>query len=405
MIIKKNLLNNLVFSIALFSLLLSNILYLNISSKALSLYFIISLPVFIFIIYQVKKIYFLGGLFSFYLFICLLFFISIVGVFFSGNWGGVSQIYIYVFIPLTFLYFGFLISESFIYKNIAAISFLVFLFSIGQFLYFNFSISGPLEIFKYFTDVIKQSQMDFEVELIGSRSSGVFVNPNILGFFAGLCFLILLYLKDKNNYFLIDLFILISLLMVFVSSSRTSILGIFLSVVFIIFIKYITTGNLNNLLKQLLGFVAIFGLSIYLLFKFSSEYYLERFLEIGAVAEQGSSGSQNLDGRVNAWNNLMNYIDTNPFGTIMPPQLVVDYSPDNQFIYFWLQGGYLLLISFIYLFISLFNKSIKYKSAYLFSVILFLFLSSFTFVTFNTFVIGLFWLFSGIVLKKQLNFV
>ena len=166
---------------------------------------------------------------------------------------------------------------------------------------------------------------------------------------------------------------------------------------------YILTLDLKKFLKEIISLTVVFIISLYLMLNFSSEYYMERFLEIGTVAEQGSVGSGNLDSRVNAWSNLIYYIQNNPFGTIMPPQLVIDYSPDNQFIYFWLQGGYFLLFVFIFLFIALIRKSFEYKSIYLFSITFFLILSSFTFVTFNSFVIGLFWLFVGIIFKKHIK--
>ncbi len=403
MVIKKYILINLIFSLALFSLLFSNLFYVKIPSQSVSLYFLISLPLLVMIFFITRKIYSFESFFIFYFFMIFFFLISILGVFFSGNFGGLAQIYIYVFIPLTFFYFGILIEDMFIYKNLAIILFITFLFSLGQFLYFNFSISGPIELFKYFSDVIKISQVDFEVELIGSRSSGIFVNPNILGFFGGLSFLIFLYFKDKYNYNFINFIIFISLLIVFISSSRTSILALILSFIILFLGGYILTLDLKKFLKEIISLTVIFFISLYLMLNFSSEYYMERFLEIGAVAEQGSVGSGNLDSRVNAWSNLIYYIQNNPFGTIMPPQLVIDYSPDNQFIYFWLQGGYFLLFVFIFLFIALIRKSFEYKSIYLFSITFFLILSSFTFVTFNSFVIGLFWLFVGIIFKKHIK--
>ena len=193
------------------------------------------------------------------------------------------------------------------------------------------------------------------------------------------------------------------MLIVFISSSRTSIVALILSFIILFLGGYILTLDLKKFLKEIISLTVVFIISLYLMLNFSSEYYMERFLEIGTVAEQGSVGSGNLDSRVNAWSNLIYYIQNNPFGTIMPPQLVIDYSPDNQFIYFWLQGGYFLLFVFIFLFIALIRKSFEYKSIYLFSITFFLILSSFTFVTFNSFVIGLFWLFVGIIFKKHIK--
>jgi O-antigen ligase len=137
------------------------------------------------------------------------------------------------------------------------------------------------------------------------------------------------------------------------------------------------------------------------MFKFSSDYYLERAFEIGDVANQGAQGSGNLSGRLDAWVTLIDYVVLNPFGTIVPPQLVLDDSPDSQFIYFLTQGGLLLLVPFFILLLSIFLIAIRSRSNYFIAACIFLLISCLTFVSFNSFVMSLFWLIVGMSFKTN----
>ena len=142
----------------------------------------------------------------------------------------------------------------------------------------------------------------------------------------------------------------------------------------------------------MLGFL---GLS-YFFNVFSNEYYQERLLEIESVFKGDYSQSTNLEGRFDAWINIVKDLEKYPMGTLVPPQLVLTHSPDSQFIYFYAQGGFVLLISLIILFFSLILTG-YYKNKEIIGCIIFVVFSSFTLVAFNTFIIALFWLMLGLI--------
>ena len=89
---------------------------------------------------------------------------------------------------------------------------------------------------------------------------------------------------------------------------------------------------------------------------------------------------------------------------MLPPQLVIDQSPDNQFIYFFAQGGYLLLIATLMLYIHLIYQALVYGKTYHFVFLgscIFLLVSSFTLVALNLFVVSIFWIMVGVHARNR----
>ena len=259
-------------------------------------------------------------------------------------------------------------------------------------------------MFEFFTLLINKSQIGLGVEEIGGRATGLFVNPNILGFFSGLSFFFFLIIKKyfKQQNILSIVFMFLSLLCVILSSSRTSMVGIFFGYAITLFYLF-QRGNKLESLKTLLGATITLFIAFFLIFNFSSESNLERTIEIGNVVNNGVDGSGNLSGRVNAWISLMNYVTLNPFGTIIPPQLALEESPDSQFIYFLAQGGIILFIIFSIFLYSIFFILKKSKSENFLAVFIFVFISCFTSVPFNSFVISFFLLIVGLCCKVKYN--
>ena len=74
----------------------------------------------------------------------------------------------------------------------------------------------------------------------------------------------------------------------------------------------------------------IFAFLYYMSSAQSDSYeFLNRFSEIGSVFSGGSEKSTNLSGRMGAWDAISTYIDTHPWGTVLPPQTVLNESPEE----------------------------------------------------------------------------
>ena len=402
LVIKKNSIISFLFFISYLFCILSDIFYFQFAGSSVSYFFILHLPVLLLLFFLYPKVLTNNIFVVWYLWFFVIIVFSVLGAFLYSNIGLLAQMYIYIFIPIIFFYFGYLVSFRFLFWINGFFISVCFFFSVGQFLFFNYGLDGPLGLFEFLTLLINKSQIGLGVEEIGARATGFFVNPNILGFFSGLSFFFFLitkkYLKEQSIFSII--FIFLSLLCVMLSISRTSMVGLFIGYCVILFYSF-KQGNKIESLKGLLGSFFAVSLSVFLMFKFSSDYYLERTVEIGNVANQGAEGSGNLSGRLNAWINLIDYVTLNPFGTIIPPQLAIEESPDSQFIYFLTQGGITLLIVFLILLLSILFIFKKTKSEYFLAVFMFVLISCLTFVSFNSFVISLFWLMIGLCFKMK----
>lgn len=404
LIIKKKSIINFLFFVSYFFCILSDIFYFEFIGNPVPYFFVLHLPVLAFLFFIYPKVLTNNIFVVWYLWFFIVIIFSVLGALLYGSMGLLAQIYIYLFIPVIFFYFGYLVSLAFLFWVNGLLISLCFLFALAQFLFFNYGLSGPLGVFEFFTLLINKSQIGLGVEEIGGRATGLFVNPNILGFFSGLSFFFFLIIKKyfKQQNILSIVFMFLSLLCVILSSSRTSMVGIFFGYAITLFYLF-QRGNKLESLKTLLGATITLFIAFFLIFNFSSESNLERTIEIGNVVNNGVDGSGNLSGRVNAWISLMNYVTLNPFGTIIPPQLALEESPDSQFIYFLAQGGIILFIIFSIFLYSIFFILKKSKSENFLAVFIFVFISCFTSVPFNSFVISFFLLIVGLCCKVKYN--
>lgn len=374
--------------------LMSEILFFKIGSTVVPWYMFLSVFSLLSIFLKYPKVIFIKRFFIVYIWFFLMLILSVIGVFVSGDLSNLAQNYIYVIIPITFIYFGYLIKVDIIFIPLKIILIFCTFFSVSQFLNFSFGIDF-FGIFSYIADYMRNKQVMMGVEEIGARATGIFVNPNALGLYGGVSLFLFLFKRHLDKTVKNDIYIILSLICVLLSISRTSIIGIFLGLGFVYLLKFKKISvkqYLKSILYIVLGFL---GLS-YFFNVFSNEYYQERLLEIESVFKGDYSQSTNLEGRFDAWINIVKDLEKYPMGTLVPPQLVLTHSPDSQFIYFYAQGGFVLLISLIILFFSLILTG-YYKNKEIIGCIIFVVFSSFTLVAFNTFIIALFWLMLGLI--------
>ena len=392
--------------IALVLSILSEILFFNSGFGPISFILVLS-PILIFSIFYLYNIaVFNKFLVPIYLFISLLVIYSFLGAIYFGQIGLLAQIYSFLVMPLIFIYLGFFVDRN---VNAAINTMLVLViicsfFSLSQFVYYSYGVAGPFSSFKVLSDLILANQLIFIPDPIYGRATGFFVNPNVLGMFGGLTYWLIKLLQRDNYYWQASIIKILSLCCIFLSFSRTGLIGIVASVAVVYVLNIFTRKTSTRVIKKSILYLFFVLMGFYYLSSYITEYQFQRFNEIGLVTSSGVGQSSNLSGRFDAWSIIFNYIEINPLGTIVPPQLVISESPDNQFIYFFAQGGFILFLATVFFYIYLIYKGLvsgkKYGFAFLGGCI-FLLISSFTLVPLNIFVVSLFWMMIGIQAKAS----
>jgi hypothetical protein len=301
-----------------------------------------------------------------------------------------------------FLFFniGYFAPKNLLAKLILAINILTALFAASQFSLFTIQYSGPFSIFETISEIIIQSQIDYGVEILYGRSSGIFINPNILGLFAGLTFWLTVYLKEEYSKITYYFCLLLSLICLILSISRGSIIG-FLTSSFLFGILSIKEEGKSSISK--FSSVVMFFIAIYSLFQALSDNITEsqtqRFAELFYVFGGDFDKSDNAIGRIDAWSGIINLMQDMPMGTLVPPQILINHSPDNQFIYYLAQGGPILFAAVIFFYASLVflagHRRNKKTKIYL-AIIIFSATNSISMPAMNSSVFMLFWVFMGL---------
>lgn len=264
----------------------------------------------------------------------------------SGKFSIVAQLVTHFFIPIGAILIGrnFKGKEQQLKKAIW-VFYIPLLFAIAQMLNMYYDIAGPFSIFTKIRDWDYQIQQSFsDTYIVSSRAIGTFVNPNTLGYFFALIFWFLFLMFNKFNYH--HFFCVAGVLL---SGSRGSLLALIFSVMLVYFLRRKQVLTSKQFTRLAFNFLLVVTICIYYLYNFKSDEYefLSRFSEIGSIFEGGKEKSENLSGRISAWDSIVSYVDTHPLGTILPPQTVINESPDSQFFYFLAQGGWLLAFAYI----------------------------------------------------------
>ncbi|GAA4018265.1 hypothetical protein GCM10022631_34030 [Deinococcus rubellus] len=70
----------------------------------------------------------------------------------------------------------------------------------------------------------------------------------------------------------------------------------------------------------------------------------DRYGSAASILTTGVNADLSFETRTQVWDEIVRYVNARPFGTLSPPQTVVSFAPDNQYMYNYLQGGIFLLI-------------------------------------------------------------
>ena len=264
----------------------------------------------------------------------------------SGLFSALAQLFVHLLLPICGVLVGsYFKGQEQKLKSMIWIFYIPFFFAVAQILNVYYDMAGPFAIFS------KIKEWDYEIQgalnedyVLASRAIGTFVNPNTLGYYFALLFWFLLLIFNRFNYHQ-----LLCIVGVLLSGSRGSLVSLILSIIVVYLFKRKNNISSKRVIIVLFNLAMLIFAFLYYMSSAQSDSYefLNRFSEIGSVFSGGSEKSTNLSGRMGAWDAISTYIDTHPWGTVLPPQTVLNESPDSQFFYFLAQGGWLLAFAYV----------------------------------------------------------
>ena len=368
----------------------------NFGSHGTSYFFVVSAPLLFFLYYLYQKITLIEVLYPVYIFIIILLIYSISGSFLKIT--ALAGIFQFVILPCIFLRIGFFGDRKIVINIIMACLSVCTFFAIGEFLYFTCRINGPLDVFSIIGKMIVQIQNKIIGFPISSRPTGIFINPDTLGIYAGFVFWFCIYCKNFMSKIKKNFCILACLFLILFSFSRGSIVAIIISLFFSVSLNFIFfKSNIKYFNQIILKFFVLIFL-IFLSFSFFTSNQIDRIDQIIRVVNFGVSQSPDMKGRSDSWLYIVEKTENMPFGTIAPPQLVVKASADSQFVYFFAQGGFTLFFLLVFLYIYLVYIGItsgRKNELSFFGSVIFLIINSITLTPLSSFTCSIFWIIVG----------
>lgn len=395
---------------------LSGIFILSISGSYTFIHVVLWLVFLFFLIVNVSlnkelPIIFNGGTpsVSILIFFTLSIMLPLIGVFIYENYVHVLITpFFSVVIPLMILYFGFQTAD---YRNVLHIILIItvvinFIFSIIQF--FGLYYPGYIDSLYQFLEILSKNKAQLnELYDIRGRTTGGVLNPNDLGFLSA-C--LLGYFHSYRRTMTLMNYSLIMFMLVFMfltSNSRGAFISIMLGVGYFTLMAWVAGGLSKKSVVNLLLSIPVLSLCIafYSDLNLSNlDVFFERLSRLSLLISGDFRGDENLNARIDVWDSALSYICNNIFGTLVPPMLIFNESPDNQYIYIGLQGGIFYLMIYILMLSTVFIRTKKLNteaSNTLCWIILMIIVNGFTSMQFTGIAGILFWLFLVFTLKND----
>lgn len=237
-------------------------------------------------------------------------------------------------------------------KYLIIFTFLQLFFSAIHFLYYKGIFTN---LFSSFINLDIHSKNINSIQYLSGRSTGTYLDPNILGFFTIVIFWYTFFMiKGKMRLIMI----VMSLIILFLSMSRGAILAIIISVIIYFFTKIF---NLKKVSYKEVILILLISLGLILFIpnieKIISENTVERLSGLFRIFVYGYSADANLAARVDAWKYSFEFLDDYPLGTFGSPEMQIGSFIDNEYVRIFMQGGLLFLVSYLlFLFKGIFLK-------------------------------------------------
>lgn len=314
----------------------------------------------------------------------------------------VAASYFSAVVPFLIVFLGFvswfkLENGRGLHRIVAVSIVLNFTMALAQIVSVYYGVELPImnDLLNYQYDI--KSQLSFNYDIRG-RATGVFINPNDFGFWAVILLgYVWLYFKTpffKNVSFIMLLFCL------FASNSRGALVACAISI-FIVYLSYFKTVSIGRFSAWagffIVALLMVSGEGLISQFSDLSEHsyaFLNRFSAVWDVVT-GAAADDSLSGRYSAWANAFDVMYEYPFGTLVPPETLLNVATDNQYVYLLLQGNILFLFAYVFLLLGgalfFFKKNFHYL--YWCSWVMLFF--GFTAYPLNSYSMIMYWFFLG----------
>lgn len=185
------------------------------------------------------------------------------------------------------------------------------------------------------------------------RLTGLFVNPNTYGLFCALAALLAVALLVVQPQWINTVFtsfvLLVSLIGILLSGSRSGFLGFLVGFLGITFVTLQRASKVPRLIK-IIGVLCLIATLCFTLLPVvpGGEIMLARFAKFLDIAREGVAVAPNALARVEMWKEAWKTTATYyPFGTGVPPSYALGMPIDSYYVVTLVQGSFLFTIAFI----------------------------------------------------------
>jgi heparosan-N-sulfate-glucuronate 5-epimerase len=228
---------------------------------------------------------------------------------------------------------------------LTAIAWIQFVAGAMQMLWYTSTLGLPPQRWLYIWDT--RTSIAYGVEQIAGRSVGLYVNPNTYSLLGALLVVLALTLDLPMRARLALAFPAAGIVMLGASRSAVLALAIVLIPLAVSRMRRMERPRMLRTAAAIAGAaLLLFGVSRLtgntLIERFSSRWaYLPDLFSAGVAADPNAAG------RVDAWGRILPYWGQNPFGTFGPPQMAISTFTDNDYITLLMQGGIILLVTYV----------------------------------------------------------
>lgn len=190
--------------------------------------------------------------------------------------------------------------------------------------------------------------VQYGIDMIAGRSVGLYINPNTYTLLGAFLLILALTLPGIDRARRLALAVPAAGI-VALGASRSAILVLALLAAYSVVRKWRSLGFRRASTQFIALAAAVVGMHFLLTQTASPLYsrFVQRWSTIPALLAQGASGDRNVANRFSAWALAFDHWVNHPFGSYGPSQYAVGSFTDNDYFSLLLQGGVLLLFSYL----------------------------------------------------------
>lgn len=268
----------------------------------------------------------------------LMSFVAVVGILISDNILHISQVTLYLILPTSLYIAGCNISSSFLLRCLSFLLLVVFVFTVLE--RAEFWLGIDLFGFVDYGARMKVAAMSYGADPTYARASGLFVNPNQLGFFAGAVLFAILSIRAPSRIRGLIPIGVMAVVLVILSGSRGSLIALGAAAV-----TYVSvTRSFRFLLVIVASALVVFAGYITISATETGTFgaFTDRLLYTSVYQ------NESLLGRMAFWSSVMDRVNLLT-GTLIPPEMYLGHPVDSFYMRMLAQGGVLGLVSSVLL--------------------------------------------------------